>query len=100
MTVSAKECAASDSIAADPEISPATSFATAMTRFASSASSTVPTLSVSARGSVPGSPAGVVRGSGAIVTTALVPRLRSRVTVRPPGLLGFLSCRALVPSAW
>ncbi|GIG65121.1 hypothetical protein Pen01_14160 [Phytomonospora endophytica] len=45
MAVSARECAASESIAEDPLIRPATAFATAMARFIAPASTTVPTLS-------------------------------------------------------
>ena len=47
MVVSATEWAASESIAADPESSPATSLATAMARLAAPATTTVPTLSLS-----------------------------------------------------
>ncbi|GAA4710425.1 hypothetical protein Prum_082520 [Phytohabitans rumicis] len=45
MAVSAREWAASDSIAAEPEMRPATSLAAAMARFAAPATMTVPTLS-------------------------------------------------------
>ncbi|GAA2323257.1 hypothetical protein GCM10010403_11650 [Glycomyces rutgersensis] len=45
MTVSAAECAASETIAAEPPTTPATSFASAMQRFISAAMITVITLS-------------------------------------------------------
>jgi hypothetical protein len=45
VSVSATECPASASIAADPVTSPARSFSTAMARFAPSATSTVSVLS-------------------------------------------------------
>lgn len=47
MVVSATECAASDSMAAEPEITPAISLAIAMARLATPATITVPTLSLS-----------------------------------------------------
>lgn len=46
VVVSATECTASESIAADPEITPAMSLATAMARLAAPATTTVATLSV------------------------------------------------------
>ncbi|GHB40730.1 hypothetical protein GCM10010347_08010 [Streptomyces cirratus] len=48
MTVSATECAASDSIALDPLMIPPTTLAAAIPRLVTTATTTVPTLSDSA----------------------------------------------------